>query len=49
MPGFPGADSQGQALDELHENLRHVIEMLVEHGEPPVRPQFVGIQNLEVA
>lgn len=27
--GFPGAHSQGETLDELHENLREVIEMLL--------------------
>lgn len=30
VPGFPGAHSQGETLDELQENLREVIEMLVE-------------------
>ncbi|MFB2833674.1 type II toxin-antitoxin system HicB family antitoxin [Floridanema evergladense] len=30
VPGFPGAHSQGESLDELQENLREVIEMLLE-------------------
>ncbi len=30
VPGFPGAHSQGETLDELHANLREVIEMLLE-------------------
>jgi predicted RNase H-like HicB family nuclease len=30
VPGFPGAHSQGETLDELHENLREAIEMLLE-------------------
>ncbi|MGG6267713.1 type II toxin-antitoxin system HicB family antitoxin [Leptolyngbya sp. AN03gr2] len=30
IPGFSGAHSQGETLDELHENLREVIEMLLE-------------------
>ena len=30
IPEFPGAHSQGETLDELHENLREVIEMLLE-------------------
>ncbi len=30
VPGFPGAHSQGETLDELHNNLREVIEMLLE-------------------
>jgi predicted RNase H-like HicB family nuclease len=34
VPGFPGAHSQGTTLDELRSNLREVIEMLLEDGEP---------------
>jgi predicted RNase H-like HicB family nuclease len=30
VPDFPGAHSQGETLDELHENLQEVIEMLLE-------------------
>lgn len=30
VPGFPGAHSQGETLDELQENLHEVIEMLLE-------------------
>ena len=33
VPGFAGAHSQGESLDELHRNLREVIEMLLEDGE----------------
>ncbi|QQE66891.1 HicB family protein [Leptolyngbya sp. BL0902] len=33
VPGFPGAHSQGETLAELHENLREVIEMLLEDEE----------------
>lgn len=29
VPGFPGAHSQGETLDELQDNLRGVIEMLL--------------------
>ncbi len=29
VPGFPGAHSQGESLDELQRNLREVIEMLL--------------------
>lgn len=32
IPGFPGAHSQGQTLDELNNNLREVIEMLLENN-----------------
>ena len=34
VPGFPGAHSQGETLDELHANLQEVITMLLEDGEP---------------
>ncbi|MBW4513256.1 MAG: type II toxin-antitoxin system HicB family antitoxin [Scytonematopsis contorta HA4267-MV1] len=30
IPGFPGAHSQGETLEELQENLRELIEMLLE-------------------
>ena len=30
VPGFAGAHSQAETLDELQENLREVIEMLLE-------------------
>ena len=30
VPGFPEAHSQGETLNELQENLREVIEMLLE-------------------
>ena len=29
VPGFSGAHSQGETLDELQNNLREVIEMLL--------------------
>ena len=32
VPGFPGAHSQGETLDELHRNLREVLELLLEEG-----------------
>ena len=39
VPGFPGAHSQGKTLDELNENLKEVIEMLLEDGEPRLEKQ----------
>lgn len=32
VPGFSGAHSQAETLDELNANLREVIEMLLEDG-----------------
>ena len=44
VPGFPGAHSQGETLDELNRNLREVIEMLLEDGEPTLEAEFIGTQ-----
>jgi predicted RNase H-like HicB family nuclease len=49
VPGFPGAHSQGETLDELNKNLKEVIEMLLEDGEPSLDGEFVGTQNVVVA
>ena len=49
IPGFSGAHSQGQTLDELRQNLQEVIEMLLEDGEPILETEFVGIQTIQVA
>ena len=49
VPGFPGAHSQGKTLDELNQNLKEVIEMLLEDGEPHLEAEFVGTQNVMVA
>jgi len=46
IPGFPGAHSQAETLDELYKNLREVIEMLLEDGEPKCETEFVGTQTL---
>ncbi len=49
VPGFPGAHSQGETLDELNENLKEVISLLLEDGEPRLEAEFVGTQNVVVA
>ena len=49
VPGFPGAHSQGETLDELNANLREVIAMLLEDGEPHLDAEFVGIQNVVIS
>ncbi len=46
VPGFPGAHSQGESLDELRANLAEVIAMLLEDGEPTFETEFVGIQTI---
>jgi predicted RNase H-like HicB family nuclease len=49
VPGFPGAHSQGETLDDLNRNLREVIEMLLEDGEPELEAEFVGTQSIELS
>jgi predicted RNase H-like HicB family nuclease len=49
VPGFAGAHSQAETLDELNQNLREVIEMLLEDGEPKIEAEFIGIQTVKVA
>lgn len=49
VPGFPGVHSQGNTLDELNNNLKEVIEMLLEDGPPKIEGEFIGIQNVMVA
>ena len=48
VPGFPGAHSQGETLDELQGNLREVIEMLLEDEELHIETEFVGTQSIMV-
>jgi predicted RNase H-like HicB family nuclease len=49
VPGWPGAHSQGETLEELQKNLREVIEMLLEDGEPELESEFIGLQTIRVA
>lgn len=46
--GFPGAYSQGASLDELNENLKEVIALLLEEGPPPLEGEFIGTQTVSV-
>lgn len=50
VPGLPGAHSQGATLDELRENLKEVIALIVEEresrGETVEVEPFVGIQQI---
>ena len=48
IPGFTGAHSQGASLDELLVNLREVVAMLLEDGEPQLEAEFVGTQAISV-
>ncbi|MEM6753805.1 MAG: type II toxin-antitoxin system HicB family antitoxin [Cyanobacteria bacterium P01_C01_bin.38] len=48
VPGFPGAHSQGETLDELQDNLREVIEMLLEDEKVEYNTEFIGTQQIVV-
>lgn len=48
VPGFPGAHSQGETLEELDRNLLEVVEMLLEDGEPRLEAEFVGIHQVVI-
>lgn len=46
IPGWPGAHTQGESLDELQANLREVVELLLVDGEPKLETEFVGTQTV---
>ena len=48
VPGFPGAHSQAESLEELQSNLQEVIAMLLEDGEPALESDFIGLQQISV-
>jgi predicted RNase H-like HicB family nuclease len=48
VPGFPGAFTQAESLDELCANLRDVIKVLLENGGTRAHSEFVGVQTLAV-
>ncbi|MFN8495099.1 MAG: type II toxin-antitoxin system HicB family antitoxin [Caldilineaceae bacterium] len=51
IPGIPGAHTQGATLDELHENLKEVLELCLEELKESLDrlPRFVGLQQVEMA
>ena len=46
IPGWPGAHTQGESLDELQPNLREVVQLLSADGEPKLETEFVGTQTV---
>ncbi len=49
VPGWPGAHTQAVNNEELEQNLREVIEMLLEDGEPQLEAEFVDVRTIQVA
>ena len=48
IPGWPGAHTQGANIDELQQNIREVIELLLEEGEPVLESEFVDVRMVQV-
>lgn len=48
VPGFRGAHSQGETIDELNLNLAEVVAMLLEDGEPVLDAEFAGTQTITI-
>ncbi|MEM6338078.1 MAG: type II toxin-antitoxin system HicB family antitoxin [Bacteroidota bacterium] len=48
IPGFPGAHSQAETLNELLVNMREVLQMLLEDGEPTMEGEFVGTHQFSI-
>jgi predicted RNase H-like HicB family nuclease len=46
VPGWPGAHTQAETLDELRANMAEVVAMLLEDGEPALESEFVGTQTV---
>ena len=49
VPGFPGAHSQGETFEELNDNLKEVVAMLLDDGEPAMETEYIGTQTVVVA
>lgn len=49
VPGFPGAHSQGGTLEELNDNLKEVISLILEEGTPAMTGEFIGTLVVTVA
>ena len=49
VPGWPGAHTQGEDVDEVQQNLQEVLAVLLEDGEPQLESEFVGVRKIQVA
>ena len=49
VPGFPGAHSQGETLEELNGNLKEVVALLLDDGPPELVGEYVGTRTVVVA
>jgi predicted RNase H-like HicB family nuclease len=49
ISGWPGAHTSAASLDEFQRNLREVIDLLLQDGEPHLEAEFVGTHTVLVA
>ena len=52
VPSIPGAHTQAKSLDDLHVNLKEVVELCLEEmSEEDIKalPEFIGLQSLSIA
>jgi len=52
VPSLPGAHTQAETLDELHENLKEVVALCLDELEPEEvgnLSEFIGFQQISVA
>ena len=49
IPGFPGAHSQAETIEELRQNLIEVIQMLLEDENISNESEFIGTQIITVS
>lgn len=49
VPGWPGAHTQAADTHELENNMREVIAMLLEDGEPQLESEFIDVRRIQVA
>lgn len=53
IPSLPGAHTQAETLDELHQNLQEVVELCLEELSSEevdhLQSQFIGTQEVRVA
>jgi len=48
VPQLRGCYSQGETIDELMKNIREVIELCLEDGNPEDVSEFVGIEKVSI-
>lgn len=46
IPGWDGAHSQADSLEELSRNLSEAVQMLKEDGEPVPASRFIGTLSI---